>query len=198
MSEESRAKDVGAVWRDQPEEKLPVNLEQFVNRRRRELYSSTRSEIIVSIGAALFFVAVVAWRFAPAQDRLQQFGLIAVIAWVLISLYWFRDRIWRKEHPRKDALAATGLGYYRKELERRRDHLRNEWLWHGPLFLASIVLVKVFVGKVFPGVGRLLNVLPLIVLLVVWVGFSLRRRWRQANELQREINEIDSLRASGG
>jgi len=39
-----------------------VNLEQIVNRRTEELYSSTRSEILMSIGAALLLVGVVAWR----------------------------------------------------------------------------------------------------------------------------------------
>ena len=31
MSDETRAKDPGAIWRDQPEEKLAVTLEQIVN-----------------------------------------------------------------------------------------------------------------------------------------------------------------------
>jgi len=196
MSEESRAKDLGAAWRSQPEEKLSVNLEQFVSRRTRELASSTRWEIAVSIGAALFFAAMIALRFASAHDRLLQPGWMAVIAlavWVLISLYWFRDRIWRDASPRKDALATTCRQYYRKELERRRDHLRNEWLWNGPLLLACMISVAIFMGKAFPGFERSRNALPLAALLAVWTGFGLRRRRRQANEIQREIDEIDPL-----
>ena len=42
----------------------------------------TRSEILMRIGAALLFVAVTAWRFAPVHDRLQEVGFTAVIAWV--------------------------------------------------------------------------------------------------------------------
>jgi hypothetical protein len=191
MFDESRAKDPGAVWRDQPEEKLAVNLQHFVNRRTREIHSSTRSEVIMSISAALFFVAVMAWRFASAQDHLLQFGFIVVIAWVLVSLYWFRDRIWRPDPPRRDAVAATSLEYYRKELERRRDHLRNAWLWNGPVFLAFMIFVVILIGKAFPGLERLRNVLPLLILLMVWTGVGFRRRRRQAQELQREIDEID-------
>jgi hypothetical protein len=175
MSEESRAKDLGAAWRSQPEEKLSVNLEQFVSRRTRELAASTRWEIAVSIGAALLFAAMIALRFASARDRLQQPGWIAVIvlaAWVLISLYWFRDRIWREASPLKDALAATCREYYRKELERRRDHLRNEWLWHGPLLLACMISVVIFIGTAFPGLDRLRSALPLVALLAVWTGYS--------------------------
>ena len=72
MSDQTSAKDPGAIWRNQPEERLAMNLEQIVNRRTEELSSSTRSEILMSIGAALLFVAVVAWRIAPFHDRLPE------------------------------------------------------------------------------------------------------------------------------
>jgi hypothetical protein len=187
----SEAKDPGAIWRDQPEEELTVNLEEIVNRRAEELSSSTRSEILMSIGAALLFVGVVAWRLGPAHGGLQEVGFAAVIAWAVISLYWFRRRIWRRNPARPDAIAATGLEYYRKELEQRRDHLRNAWIWHGPLFLACMILVAIWIGKTFPAFRRLRDVLPLVVLLAVWTGFGVTRRYRLARELQREIDEIE-------
>jgi hypothetical protein len=187
----SETKDLGAIWRDQPEEEPTVNLEEIVNRRTEELRSSTRSEILMSIGAALLFVGVVAWRLGPAHGGLQEVGFAAVIAWAVISLYWFRRRIWRRNPARPDAIAATGLEYYRKELEQRRDHLRNAWIWHGPLLLACMVLVAIWMGKTFPAFRRLRDVLPLVVLLVVWTGFGLTRRYRLARELQREIDEIE-------
>lgn len=181
--------DAGTIWRNQPEEELAVNLEQIVNRRTEELSSSTRSEIVMSMGAALLFVAVMVWRFAPTYERLQEVGFAAVIAWVVISLYRFRSRIWARRPSRPDAAAATCLEYYRKELERRRDHLRSAWLWHGPLFLACATLIVILIrGKAFQPFR---NVLPLIVLLAVWTGFGIWRRHRQAKELQREIDEIE-------
>ena len=191
MSDRSGAKDPGAIWRDQPEEEIQVNLEQIVNRRTEELSSSTRSEILMSVGAALLLVGVMVWRFAPAHDRFLEVGFAAVIAWVVISLYWFRRRIWRRGPASPDAIAAPGLEYYRQQLEQRRDHLRNAWLWHGPLFLACMILIAILTGKASPAMVPLRNVLPLVVLLVVWTGFGLIRRRRQARELQREIDEMD-------
>jgi hypothetical protein len=192
MSDQIGAKDPGAIWRDQPEEGRKVDLEQILKRRTEELYSSTRSEILMSIAAALLFIGVVAWRVGPARDRLEQVGFAAVIVWVIISLYWFRYRI-RRRPSRPDAPAATGLEYYRAELERRRDHLKNEWLWHGPLFLACVTLVAILTGQVFSGYQPLRNVLPLLVLLAIWTGFGVWRRLRQAKELQREIDELAPL-----
>jgi hypothetical protein len=191
MSDRDRGEQPAAIWKKQPEEKLPVNLEQIVNRRSEELYSSTRSEILMSIGAALLFVAVMAWRFGPVHDLYMEVGFAAVVVWALTSLYVFRGRIWSGEGSRQDALAATGLDHYRKELERRRDHLRNGWLWHGPLFLACLALGAVLLGRKFLGTDRLSSVVPLLVLLAGWTVFGLSRRLRQARELQREIDEID-------
>ena len=189
MSDRSGANDPGAIWKDQPEERLTVNLQQIVKRRTEELDSSTRWEILMSITAALLFVGVMAWRLAPARDRLLQVGYAAVVVWVVVSLYRFRRRIWRRP-ARPDAIAATGLEYYRNELEQRRDHLRRAWLWHGPLFLACLILLAGWMGSTFSGYQPLRNVLPLVVLLAVWTGFGFWRRRDQAKELQREIDEI--------
>ena len=192
MSDQTGANELGAIWRDQPEERSKVDLEQILKRRTEELYSSTRSEILMSIGAALLFICVVAWRLGPADDRLEQVGFAAILVWVVISLYWFRYRI-RRRPSRPDAPAAAGLEYYRGELERRRDHLKNEWLWHGPLFLACVTLVAILTGRVFSGYQPMRNVLPLLALLAVWTGFGFWRRLRQAKELQREIDELAPL-----
>jgi hypothetical protein len=195
MSDQTKGKDPGCIWRDQPEEQLPVNLKQIVSRRTEELSSSTRSEILMSMGAALFLVGVVAWRLKIAHESLLEFGFAAAITWVAISLYCFRRRIWRWDHSRRDAVAATGLEYYRTELERRRDHLRNAWLWHGPLSLASIIFIAVLTGRANIAFQPLRNVLPLLVLLAAWTGFGIWRRQLQAKELQREIDEIAPLGA---
>ena len=192
MSEQTRGKDVGAIWRDQPEEEHAVNLEQIVKQRTEELSFSTRSEIVMSVGAALLFVGVMVWRFAPTYERLQEIGFVAIIAWIIISLYLFRRRIWGRRYSRPDAAAESCLEYYRKELEQRRDHLRNPWLWRGPLFLACMILIAILIrGRAFQ---PLRNVLPLVVLLAVWTGFGAWRRYCQAKELQREIDEIEPSR----
>jgi hypothetical protein len=193
MPDESKTRDLTAAWKDQPEEKPAVNIQQFMNRRVHELYERTRLEILVSISAAVFFIVVTAWRLAPFRDPLQQVGFAVVIMWVLISLWWFRQRIWRPEPERPDAIAASGVEYYRKELERRRDHLRNAWIWHGPLLLACMIFGVSFIGKAFPSPGRLRSVLPLVFALLLWTGFAFWRRRRRAQEIQREIDEINQL-----
>jgi hypothetical protein len=188
MSDQPKGTDLGLIWRDQPEEKLPVNLEQI-----QELSLHTRSEILMSIASALLLVGVLAWRLQIAHESLLELGLAAAIAWIIISLYSFRRRIWWRATSRRDAVAATCLEYYRTELERRRDHLRNVWLWHGPLLLASIILIAVLRGRANIAFQPLRNALPLIILLAAWVGFGIWRRHLQARSLQREIDELARL-----
>jgi len=190
MSEHPGKSDAAALWRSQPKEKTEVHFEQIVNRRTEELSSRTRSEVVVSIGAAALLAAVVAMRFANQLDRGLEIALAAAIAWIAITVYRLRKRIWPQPEP-ADATAVTGAEHYRRELEQRRDHLRDAWLWRGPLILACAVLIAVVVGKSFMGPGMLGSAAPPIVLLAIWTAVDHLRRRRQAREIQREIDELE-------
>ncbi|HUI82513.1 MAG TPA: hypothetical protein VLY24_31540 [Bryobacteraceae bacterium] len=189
MSDQTQSMDPGCMWRDQPEEELPVDLNAIVNRRAEEMASRTRSEILMSIVATLVLIGMVVWRLQIVHEGLLEFGLAASIAWVAISLYSFRRRIWR-ETSRPDAFAATGLEHYRRELIRRRDSLGNAWLWHGPLLLALLVFLAVLMGRANVAFRSLENVLPLLILLAAWIGFGIWRRRLQVRGIQQEIDEL--------
>jgi hypothetical protein len=182
--------EVRAAWLNQPEEKIPVDIERIHRRETWELFSTTRSEIISSIGAALFFAGIVAWRFAPGRDRLVQFGCAGVIVWAAVTVFRFRYSI-RRHTPQPDALASTGLEHYRAELLRRQDHLQSAWIWHGPLVLACILAAATLTTRIVP--GRLWDALPVFLLLAGWAVIGIKRRVRQAAELQREIDEISGV-----
>ena len=100
--------ELRAAWLNQPEEEIPVDIERIHRRRTWALFSTTRSEIISSIGAALFFAGMVAWRFAPERDRLVLFGCAGVIVWAAVTVFRFRNSI-RRHTPQPGALARTGL-----------------------------------------------------------------------------------------
>jgi hypothetical protein len=146
----------------------------------------------MSILSALLLVAVMAWRFAGEYDPYILAGFGAVIAWVAASLVSFRKRL-GQNGARADDVAASGIEYYRRELEQRRDYLRNAWIWHGPMVLACLILAAVLARRALPGVHRLRSVVPLLVLLAVWAGFGFVRRVRLARQVQREIDELNSV-----
>lgn len=175
---------------------MELDIEQLMNRRTRELSSATRAEIGWSVGAALF-LTVVAWRFTPYRNGALYTVLALVLAWVLVTLYRFRDRLWPAGLPKPDAVAAKCVDYYRGELARRRDHLRSEWLWHGPLFLACAMLVVAIGRKMFPAPERLRTVLPFALLLAGWAVWGFVRRRQQAAAIQREIDRLGRERSGG-
>lgn len=182
--------ELRATWLNQPEEETPVNIENTYGRRTRELFSTTRSEVMSSIGAALFFAGVVAWRFAPERDRLVQFGCAAVIVCAAVTVFRFRSSI-RRNTPQPDAIARTGLEHYRSELLRRRNHLRSAWIWHGPLWLAIIFSAAALTGRIVP--CRLWDAMPVFAVLALWAAIGVRRRLRHAAELQQEIDELTGV-----
>jgi hypothetical protein len=189
MSEKPETGNAGTVWRNQPKEDLAVNLELILDRRAREFRMSTRWEILMSVAATVLLAAVMLLRMAPSPDAVLDAALAAAGAWAMLTLYLFRRRIWGRESGRADAAAATGVEFYRRQLACRRDHLKNAWLWHGPLFLAVLALVAVVRRSYFG--DRLVSVIPLLVLLAAWIVFGIVHRLRQARELQREIDELD-------
>ena len=186
MRELPELAEVKAAWFNQPDEEVPVDVEHIHRRRTWELFSTTRSEILSSIGAALFFASVIAWRFRSERDRVVQFGCIGVVVWATVTLLRFRNSI-RPNTPCPDALARTGLEHYRAELLRRRDHLRSAWIWHGPLLLACTLSAAALANRIVP--GRLWDALPVVLLLAVWATYGIKRRLSQAAALQSEIDE---------
>lgn len=168
------------VWRDQPAGP-PLDI-RLLRRRTWQLHGATRAEILASVAAVVLFIAVIAWRFAATWHRLPAVGLAAALAWVVVSLIWFRGSLRTPAPP-----GATGLEHYRAELERRRDHLRNPWIWHGPLVAACITLAAVLDSF---AMRNLVTVAPLLAVLAAWTVFGTVRRRRQANALQREIDDL--------
>ncbi|MBL8236261.1 MAG: hypothetical protein JNM66_02500 [Bryobacterales bacterium] len=156
-----------------------IHLERLIARRVRGVEAAARREILICIVAALFFAAVVAWRF----------GYVPWVAlvWSAAALYRFRREIWR---PAAGEMAVTGLAHYRAVLAGRRDLLRQAWLWQGPLLLSCGTLAVVALGQAHGGLARWRNMAPFLTLLAVWVVLAMVLRRREAAELQREIDEL--------
>ena len=116
--------------------------------------------------------------------------LLLAAVWMTVSIYVSRHRIWPARHVPPEAVAATSLDYYLKQLVDRRDHLKREWLWHGPLLLACLLFFLIIFENQLPTPERLMKTLPFIVLLVVWVAAWAWQRWKMARQIQQEIDEL--------
>lgn len=187
MQDEPARTPATEAWKNQPGEDIAMNMPHLLDRRAQSLFASTRAEIVTSIAAALLFLAVIVWRFAPALGAPELLCGAGIVLWAAATLYRFRGRLF----PAPADLAEPGLAYYRRELARRRDHLRSAWIWHGPLVLAALLFVVRFTGPGRPTPRALRGIAPLILLLLVWTAAGIWRRTRQAAALEHELDELN-------
>lgn len=180
--------DLRDLWRSQPGENLPLPSPRDLASRSARLFATTRSEILTAIAAMLFFAVVLALRFGTDRRTLAAIALAAL--WVIMTLCFFRRRVWS---PPVDVLAASGAEFYRLELEERRKHLLNPWLWYGPLVLSCITLAAVAHSAGALARLRLPQVAPMLFVLVLWTALSIRRRRREAAALARELDQLPAL-----
>lgn len=165
-----------------------IALERLVSRRSRDLRAATGAEILISLGAALFFVAVIVWRLPAALDLPVQAGLAAIFLWTIILLLHFR-RV--SATASAGALAAPALDHYRDVIQARRTHLRSAWIWHGPLLLSLALFLVAASRHVSQTAFHFSKALPFLVLLAVWVVYGIYRRYSQAADLEQELRELD-------
>lgn len=186
------SENLHVVWKEQPVHSGPLARPERLDSRTRDILSRTRSEILTSAGAVFFFVFLLAWRFDSIRDPFVGLSFVPMAAWSLAVVLRHRKRIWPGT-----AIAAPGLEFYRGELERRREHLRSFWLWHGPLVFACLTLTAVWLRKSVVSAQRLVSVSPLLVVLVIWTVMGVRKRRREAEAIQMEIDEMKEIREPG-
>ena len=93
--------------------------------------------------------------------------------------------------PEATALTPS-MEFYRRELERQRDLLRDIWRWYlGPFIPGLVVFVWGSVRHVKG--GQWVKAVPFGVLCVVFFWFVGRLNRRAADKLQRQIEELRGL-----
>jgi Flp pilus assembly protein TadB len=196
MDDKSLPQEMGSLWRDQPIEPMTVLPEHFLKLRTANLSSATRAEILYSLGAAVFFMAVLAWRLRSTSDTVLLVGFLLLVVWILLTLYLVRKELWVNRDTDSSDISAASLEYYRKVLQKRRKHLASAWIWHGPFALSSLLLAVLMIRNAVLSLRRLESMLPLLLLLLLWIVIGIRQRRRQIREIQREMDEISMLARS--
>ncbi|HEY1678003.1 MAG TPA: hypothetical protein VGG04_09875 [Candidatus Sulfotelmatobacter sp.] len=176
------------IWQTQPVEGTKMSAEairlragkferRIMRRNLRELIAS----VIVTIAFGYFCIA------APNALWRTTWGLfIAGTVWVMFQLR-------RKGTPRtmpEDIGAATSVGFFRSELERQRDLVKNVWPWYlAPLVPGYIALNLAWVlAPLRPTPWTTILALDLFfaaIFLGVW-----KLNQRAARCLQRSIDEL--------
>ena len=184
-------KDLRNVWQDQPGEGIGMSVEE-IRRRSKELHEKMKREGLSNGGILLAIIVFSVWGAAVSADLAQRTAYLLAAAWALIGLYPTRKRLLS---PRLagDAGTVAGLRFYRQELERRRDYVRDQWLWIiGPTLLAIGGFLVPAIRGVLRDPENAPKMAPFTILLVIWmIAFFFIRR-KEVRKTQREIDELKS------
>ncbi len=135
------------------------------------------------------------WQNQPTEPSIMTMEKIRekiAIAWSLAGQYFLKRGVWSATLPR-DAALSTGLESYRREVERRRYISGHFLLWSlAPVVLALATFIVPLLNL---GIRKemLFNMIPFLVLSVLWIAGVFVIRVRDQRELQREIDELNDI-----
>ncbi len=183
------------LWQDQPVEGMKMSVEavrlragKFERRiARRNLRESVASGVVI-IAFGYFFVT------APNPMLRITWGLF------MAGMIWLTVQLRRKGSPRTmpgDLGAATSISFFRSELERQRDLLKNIWPWHlGPLVPGYIALnIAWAFAPPHPTSWWVMLAFDLFFAAVFYGVWKLNQR--AARCLQRSIDEVSATGNTG-
>jgi hypothetical protein len=196
MPNDSSMNDPRTIWQNQPMEPSTITLEK-IRQKTQELRAKTRRALFRGMTLPLFVAGISGWGIAWVGSTLVQAAFALAIAWSLAGQYFVNRGMWPATPP-ADAALSTGLESYRREVERRRYLSARFLLWSlGPVVLAIAALIALLLNLGFRrGMllkGTLLNMIPFLAVLVVWIVSVFVIRMRDRRELQREIDELSDI-----
>ncbi len=193
MPDEFSVNDPKQTWQNQTTEPMNMSLNE-IRRRTRTLQNKNRLTALTWITLGFLFCFFFAFHATRTQSIIPRNGFVVLSLWGLYGAY----HAYRWLLPRKsvsDATIGNSIDFYRRELEGKRDYSRHVWRRSGLTFcfLGLAMITSPVIVQAFHTPGILLNIIPVLTLLCIWFSafFYLRKRNRQ--ELQEEIDELNSL-----
>jgi hypothetical protein len=180
--------DAQKLWQCQPVEGMQMSIQEIRKRsgklERRVLWRNLREYV-----AAVFAIIMFTYFFVERHDLLYRTAFALFIA----SMFWIAIQLYRRASAKRMPTgmdASTSLQFYRAELVRQRDVVKNVWPWYlaplvpgfAALTLADVVSLPYPANLVRP---LLTDVAVAAVFFGVW-----KMNLRAARCLDRMIGEL--------
>jgi hypothetical protein len=192
MPDHASLNDVKDVWRNQMTEAPQISLQRF-RRKAHKLQKKARREVYALSALAAILVSSFLFALTQTQGTVQRIGLGLLAGWALL-LPFQAHRMLRQTPLAFDSTLATGIDFYRKQLERHRDYHTHIWRWGVvPFLLGGAVYGWPVIVGLAANPELLPNILPFSVLLVVWVAAFFYLRRRRVQKLRRKLDILDEL-----
>jgi len=178
-----------SIWQNQPSGGIRMSVDEIHRRAgkfQKKIYWRNAREYI----AALVVVVFIGFDFWRTSDALTRVAFAMIIAGVVYAMWHLHRRGSSRSLP-ADLGLASGIEFYRRELERQQDLLQSVGFWYlGPLIPGPVVLM---VARACTHPGHLRPIgLSLALFALVFV-FIWRLNQRAARRLQSRIDELNGL-----
>jgi Flp pilus assembly protein TadB len=178
------------LWQSQPTEGIKMSAEairQRAGKFERTISHRNVREYVASLLAAMAF----AYFLVTAHDVLFRIAYVLFIAGLALVVFQLHRKGSAKTLP--SALGnSTSLQFFRTELERQRDVIKNVWPWYlAPLVPGFVVLtIGSAMARPFP-VGLASAAFLDVVVAALFYGIW-KMNVRAARSLQRTIDELQA------
>ncbi len=183
-----------SIWQNQKVEGISMSVEDIRRKAgsfQSKIFWRNAREYVTALAVVIFF----GFQLFLTRDALMRAGYGVMIAGMMYLAWQLHRKGSSRSLPEEMGL-ASGLEFFRRELERQRDLVQSVWSWYlGPL-IPGWVLLTAAMARANPGhlrqVGLALGILNLVAALAFVFVWKLNQR--AAGSLQRLIDELDTLR----
>jgi hypothetical protein len=186
--------DPKKLWQNQPREETTMTL-KLIRQRAQDFRARNRRELFGNI-ATMPLVVTIAWiGLLHTQDLRFRSAFVVSIVWAVLGQYLVHRGMWSAKPPERSTL-TTGVEFYRREIDRRRNLIGRFLLWIlGPVILSVGSSILLLTGMA-RSVGKSEAALPLTVLGFIWIVAVFARRLLNQRELKREADQINEIEAA--
>ncbi len=178
------------LWQSQPVEGVKMSVEEIRNRANKfenKIVRRNRREIV-----GCFVVSVLFLYFlvdTPYVVFRISYGMF------ILAMIWIAIQIRRKGAVNRlpaELGASSSLQFFRAELERHRDVLKNVWPWYLAPMLPGYIMMSIGYAITFPQRVRWFGVLAFDLFTVLLFIGVWKMNARAAQCVQRSIDELDA------
>ncbi len=169
-----------------------------IRQKIKQMHAKTRQALLGGAAVALVVIGIAAYGILRSDSLAIRTVCAFLIAWSLVGQYFLNRDMWSGMQP-AETVPDTGLGSYRSEVERRRHFADHNLLWSfGPVVAAigTFIVLVLKLGnrnQAAPVKETILNSIPFLVLVVVWIVAYFVIRMRDRRELQQEIDQLHEI-----
>jgi hypothetical protein len=193
MPSEFPTNDPRDIWQNQPTEPFKMSTEE-IRRKAQQHWRTARVKSLAVMIIGIYLSLCFAWTFTRVHEVVPRIGWGLLSFWGIYLAYQAYRWVW-PGRLMSDAAASTSLEFYRSELERQRDFNQYAWGRAGLTFCflgLALALVPPLI-KSLEHPRLLLNFLPFLVLLIIWVASFPYIRKQKRQKLQQEIEQLRAL-----